>query len=144
MEEGDSECSQRRFFKFSRDSPVELFKGQTKRIQRGENIPDFVSSKARALGQGQKVAAGINPGVAKALAKRIRKPRYQWNIRSDREMTHMTRMTLEWIELVRNKENDKTFRLQNTKTFLQHFFVATSVFKHFNHRDHIKTLGSER
>src|SRR5207302_3433480 len=81
--EGDSECGQGRFFKLSRDSPVELFKGQTKRIQRAENISDCVSSKDRAFSQGKKLAAGINPGVAKALAERIRKPRYQWNIRSD-------------------------------------------------------------
>jgi len=48
---GDAEAGQGRIFKLSRDSPVQLFERQTKRIQRGENIPDLPGPKARTFSQ---------------------------------------------------------------------------------------------
>ena len=81
--------------------------------------------------------------MAETRTKRIWKPGDQGDIVANRETADVAGVALDWVQLVGNKKNRKTSRLQNAAALLQHSFVATSVLEHFDHRNDIKALRSE-
>ena len=55
----------------------------------------------------------------------------------------MAGVAFERVQLVRNKQNHKATRFQNTKAFFQYLFVAAGVFENLNHRDEVKAPRGE-
>jgi hypothetical protein len=75
--------------------------------------------------------------------QKFREPRNQGDIGTDPQAANVARVAFQGVQLVRNKKDQQTSRLQYAKTLRQHSRIALRVFEDFDHGDGIETVRSK-